>query len=127
MYWNGAAYLGLGPSAHSYNGISRQWNISNLIYYIEQISRNELFFESEELSLIQKYNEYVMVSLRTMWGCDLNKIADRFGNEPADHFFNLVTKYLASGDLIEKSGIYYLTDEGKLFADGIASDLFLES
>jgi oxygen-independent coproporphyrinogen-3 oxidase len=127
MYWNGATYLGLGPSAHSYNGISRQWNISNLIYYIEQISRNELFFESEELSLIQKYNEYVMVSLRTMWGCDLNKIANRFGTETADHFLNLVTKYLASGDLIEKSGIYYLTDEGKLFADGIASDLFLES
>jgi oxygen-independent coproporphyrinogen-3 oxidase len=127
MYWNGTSYLGLGPSAHSYNGISRQWNISNLIYYIEQISRNELFFESEELSLIQKYNEYVMVSLRTMWGCNLNKIADQFGKEPADHFLTLAAKYLASGDLIEKSGIYYLTDEGKLFADGIASDLFLES
>jgi oxygen-independent coproporphyrinogen-3 oxidase len=117
----------MGPSAHSYNGNSRQWNISNLVYYIEQISRKELFFESEELSQIQKYNEYVMVSLRTMWGCDLNKIADQFGNEPADHFVHLAARYLASGDLIEKSGIYYLTDEGKLFADGIAADLFLES
>jgi len=126
MYWNGTPYLGLGPSAHSYNGTSRQWNISNLVHYIDQINRNERFFESEELTQVQKYNEFVMVSLRTMWGCDLNTIRERFGEEPAEYFSGLAERYLASGEMINKKGIYYLTDEGKLFADGIAADLFLE-
>lgn len=127
MYWNGTPYLGLGPSAHSYDGTSRQWNISNLVHYIDQINRNEPFFESEELTALQKYNEYVMVSLRTMWGCDLNTIGERFGEEPAAYFSRLATRYLTSGEMIEKTGIYYLTEEGKLFADGIAADLFLET
>ena len=127
MYWNGTPYLGLGPSAHSYDGISRQWNISNLVYYIDQINKNEPFFESEKLTPLQKYNEYVMVSLRTMWGCDLNIIGDRFGEEPAAHFSRSAARYLISGEMIEKTCIYYLTDEGKLFADGIAADLFLEA
>ncbi len=126
MYWNGMPYLGLGPSAHSYNGSSRQWNISNLVQYIDQINRNEPFFESEELTPLQKYNEYVMVSLRTMWGCDLNTIGERFGEDAVAHFSRMVARYLTSGELVEKTGIYYLTDEGKLFADGIAADLFLE-
>ena len=127
MYWNGTPYLGLGPSAHSYDGTSRQWNISNLVYYIDQINKNEPFFESEKLTPLQKYNEYVMVSLRTMWGCDLNIIGERFGEEPAAHFSRSAARYLISGEMIEKTGIYYLTDEGKLFADGIAADLFLEA
>ena len=127
MYWNGTSYLGFGPSAHSYNGTSRQWNISNIVQYIDQISRNEPFFESEKLTDIQKYNEYVMVSLRTMWGCDLNVIKNRFGESLVSNFLSLVTRYLDSGEMIERSGIYYLTDEGKLFADGIASNLFCES
>ncbi|HZX63618.1 MAG TPA: radical SAM family heme chaperone HemW [Bacteroidales bacterium] len=126
MYWNGTPYLGLGPSAHSYNSSSRQWNISNLVQYIDQINRNEPFFESEELTPVQQYNEYVMVSLRTMWGCDLNTIGERFGEEAVAHFSRLAARYLTSGELVEKTGIYYLTDEGKLFADGIAADLFLE-
>ena len=126
MYWNGTPYLGLGPSAHSYNGISRQWNISNLVHYIDQINRNERFFESEELTQVQKYNEFVMVSLRTMWGCDLNTLRERFGEEPAVYFSRLAERYLISGEMIKGNGIYYLTDEGKLFADGIAADLFLE-
>lgn len=126
MYWNGTPYLGLGPSAHSFNGSSRQWNISNLVQYIDQINRNEPFFESEELTPIQQYNEYVMVSLRTMWGCDLNTIGERFGEEAAAHFSRLSARYITSCELVEKTGIYYLTDEGKLFADGIAADLFLE-
>jgi len=126
MYWQGGPYLGLGPSAHSYNGTSRQWNISNIVQYIDQINRNEPFFESEELTPVQQYNEYVMVSLRTMWGCDLNTIGERFGEEAVAHFSRLAARYLTSGELVEKTGIYYLTDEGKLFADGIAADLFLE-
>jgi oxygen-independent coproporphyrinogen-3 oxidase len=126
MYWTGTPYLGLGPSAHSFNGTSRQWNISNLVQYIDQINRDEPFFESEELTHVQQYNEYVMVSLRTMWGCNLYTISERFGEEAAVHFTRLATRYLTSGEMAERKGIYYLTDEGKLFADGIAADLFLE-
>jgi oxygen-independent coproporphyrinogen-3 oxidase len=127
MYWTGAPYLGLGPSAHSFNGSSRQWNISNLIQYMDLVPRNEPFFESEDLTEIQKYNEYIMVSLRTMWGCDLNTIEKKFGDIPAAHFSKLASRYLQSGEMIETSGIYSLTDQGKLFADGIASNLFLDS
>jgi oxygen-independent coproporphyrinogen III oxidase len=126
MYWNGGSYVGLGPSAHSYNGTSRQWNISNLVHYIDQIDRNDLFFESEELTPVQKYNEYVMVSLRTMWGCDTRKILNDFGDKSLAWFTVHVARYLESGYVFEEKGVYYLTDEGKLFADGIASDLFLE-
>ena len=126
MYWNGTHYLGLGPSAHSYNGTSRQWNISNLIQYITQIKENDRFFESEELTMSQRYNEYVMVSLRTMWGCDVRKIRNEFGPETEVRFLSLVSRFLESGEMIEKDGVYYVTDEGKLFADGIASELFME-
>jgi len=126
MYWNGGSYLGLGPSAHSYNGTSRQWNISSLVQYIDQISRQDIFFESEELTPGQKYNEYVMVSLRTMWGCDSRKILNDFGEEAEKWFIVQVARYLELGYVFEEKGVYFLTDEGKLFADGIASDLFLE-
>lgn len=127
LYWKGIPYLGLGPSAHSFNGETRQWNIANLVQYIDQVTRNESFYESETLTPVQKYNEYVMVSLRTMWGCDAGKIRNEFGNEAASSFTANISRYLESGDVIEKKGVYYLTDKGKLFADGIASDLFLES
>jgi oxygen-independent coproporphyrinogen III oxidase len=127
MYWNGEHYLGLGPSAHSYNGISRQWNVANIIDYVNQIRRNDRFFETEILSPAQKYNEYVMTSLRTMWGCDLNKIRQEFGEEFAVRCSLFAVRFIDSGLMIEKEGVYYLTDEGKLFADGIASDLFVES
>ena len=127
MYWKGISYLGLGPSAHSYNGHSRQWNLSNLVHYIDQVERNELFYESETLTPVQKYNEYVMVSLRTKWGCDSRKIRNEFGDETGVWFVLHASRYVKSGDIIEKQGIYTLTDQGKLFADGIASELFLES
>lgn len=127
MYWKGIPYLGLGPSAHSFNGVSRQWNISGLVQYIDLVERNEPFFESEILTPVQQYNEYVMVSLRTMWGCDIHKIINEFGNETGTWFTVHVTRFVESGDVVEKEGVYYLTDNGKLFADGIASELFLES
>jgi oxygen-independent coproporphyrinogen III oxidase len=126
MYWNGTPYLGLGPSAHSFNGTSRQWNVSNLFNYITQILSNDRYYESEDLTLAQRYNEYVMVSLRTMWGCDTRKIREEFGEEISAQFTAHVEHYIKSGEVIEKDGVYFLTDEGKLFADGIASDLFLD-
>jgi oxygen-independent coproporphyrinogen-3 oxidase len=123
-YWNGTPYLGLGPSAHSYNGQSRRWNISNLFGYISNLEQGNPVFEEEVLSLQQRYNEYVMTSLRTMWGCNTDRIRADFG--PVFH--NICMKnagpWLTGGMMTEKAGILYLTFEGKLFADRISSDLF---
>lgn len=127
MYWTGEHYLGIGPSAHSYNGASRQWNVSNILQYVDLIARNDRFYQTEELTDIQRFNERVMVSLRTMWGCDLNKIREEFGDEIAAGFRLQAEGHIKSGAMIENNGIYALTDTGKLFADGIASDLFLET
>jgi oxygen-independent coproporphyrinogen-3 oxidase len=126
MYWSGEHYIGLGPSAHSYNGISRQGNVANISEYIEKVSNNERHFESETLSVIQKYNEYVMTSLRTMWGCDLGKIGREFGEEFAVASRQSAVKFIDSGEMIEKDRVLYLTDKGKLFADGIAAEMFME-
>ena len=127
MYWDGGHYLGLGPAAHSYDGNTRRWNVNSILHYIDLLNRHELYYESEDLSDIQKYNEYVMVSLRTMWGCDLSKIEELFGVDAVSRFAKQVEQFLPDGRIIEKNGVYYLTDEGKLFADGISSDLFMES
>ena len=124
-YWNGVPYLGLGPSAHSYNGTSRRWNVSNLSKYIAGLENGIVPYEEEVLTATQKYNEYVMTSLRTMWGCDTKKIVADFGVAICDLFKENAFPMIGKGLLKEFSGIYSLTDEGKLFADKIASDLFL--
>jgi oxygen-independent coproporphyrinogen-3 oxidase len=124
-YWNGISYLGLGPSAHSYNGNSRRWNVSSLSEYIRGIEKGACVFEEEILTTSQKYNEYVMTSLRTMWGCSGQKIISDFGFRISDFFRKNALSIIEMGFLTEVSGVYYLTDEGKLFADRIASELFL--
>ncbi|MDP1621775.1 MAG: coproporphyrinogen-III oxidase family protein [Bacteroidales bacterium] len=124
-YWNGIPYLGLGPSAHSFNGTSRRWNISNLSKYIDLMDKGECIYEEEILTTVQKYNEYVMTSLRTMWGCESRKIISDFGFQISDFFRENALPMIGKGMLTEISGIYYLTDEGKLFADRVASELFL--
>ena len=124
-YWNRVPYLGFGPSAHSYNGTSRRWNISNLSKYIAGIENGDCLFEEEVLTDAQKYNEYVMTSLRTMWGCDLRKINDELQMTNDELIRKRADAFVQEGLLTEKSGVYFLTDEGKLFADGIASELFL--
>ena len=124
LYWLGGNYLGLGPSAHSYNGYSRQWNVSNIGSYIDQSSFKDSKAEKELLSVDQKFNEYVMTSLRTSWGCDLEHIRNVFGNDYSDQFLKSAEKYVNENKLVRKGDIFFLTDEGKLFADGIASDLF---
>jgi oxygen-independent coproporphyrinogen-3 oxidase len=91
------------------------------------LKNDDRYYEKELLSGIQKYNEYVMVSLRTIWGCDLSKIRDIFGEEYAVLFEKQVAQYLNNRMVVEKRDIYSLTDEGKLFADRIASDLFMET
>lgn len=125
IYWRDEKYLGLGPSAHSYDGKSRQWNISNLTKYIQLVGDAELFYEKEILSTEDKFNEYVMTSLRTSWGCDIEKIERDYGKSYAHHFLKNIKKYLENGEMLKENNTYFLSEEGKLFADGIAADLFL--
>ena len=125
IYWRDEKYLGLGPSAHSYDGNSRQWNISNLTKYIQLIGNSEDYFEKEILSRDDKFNEYVMTSLRTSWGCDIEKIERDYGKSYAHHFLKNIKKYLDNGEMLKENNTYFLSEEGKLFADGIAADLFL--
>lgn len=123
-YWLQKKYLGLGPSAHSYNTISRQWNIADNLKYTESIEKNVVPCEHEHLDDIKKYNEYIMVSLRTMWGCDLKYIETGFGKERAGHCLNNIQKYINTGKAyIEKDNIF-LTTEGKFISDKMISDLF---
>lgn len=122
-YWLQQHYLGLGPSAHSFNGTSRQWNVRNNNLYVRALKENSSFFEREELSDKDRYNEYVLTRLRTMWGCDLGEIEILFGKEKALHFKSAAA--LQSEYMKKEKDIYTLNRQGKLRADGIASDLFI--
>lgn len=124
IYWNDEPYLGFGPSAHSYNGVSRQWNVSNLSQYINYMGMSDEIVEKEILSIEDKYNEYVMTSLRTSWGCNVDRISEKYGDKYSRHFLKNIQEYLESGKIIQNKNNYFLTDEGMLFADGIAADLF---
>lgn len=120
IYWKGEKYLGLGPSAHSFDGSSRQWNVAGVKDYCDNYS-----FEREELTLDDRYNEYVMTSLRTNWGCDLGFVRDSFGEKYAEKFEKGVQKHILSGKMLEKDRNFILNDRGMLFADGIAAELFM--
>jgi oxygen-independent coproporphyrinogen-3 oxidase len=124
-YWSGKKYLGLGPSAHSFNESSRQWNVPNISEYIQATGNHKISAEIENLSKSQLYNEYILTSLRTMWGTDLALIESRFGQKFSVHFLKLIEKFLQNKKVVYNDGNYSLTDEGKLFADGIASELFI--
>jgi oxygen-independent coproporphyrinogen-3 oxidase len=123
-YWQGSKYLGLGPSAHSFDGFSRQWNVSNNARYIQGILNNEVLFEKEILSPLQVLNEYIMTSLRTGEGLDLRRIGRKFGNEVAVQLNYGAELHIKKGNLREENARLVLTRVGKLFADGIAADLF---
>jgi oxygen-independent coproporphyrinogen-3 oxidase len=124
-YWQQKPYLGLGPSAHSYNQHSRQWNFSNVKIYYEQVLSGILPFEREELNSDQKFNEYVMVSLRTMWGIDLKYVKEEFGFFLRQKLENDIQIFIKSGEVVNLNGKISLTKKGKLLADGIAADLFI--
>jgi len=126
-YWKGEKYLGLGPSAHSYNGTSRQWNVKSNSVYISALEKNTVPFEKEELTENQRYNEYVLTSLRTIWGTDLSFIENSFSSTISSHINKEMKQFLDQGMLFRETEKIYLTDKGKLFADKIASDLFLTS
>ena len=122
-YWRGKKYLGLGPSAHSFDGISRQWNIANNSIYIESLEKHTIPFEKETLTPSQKTNEYIMTALRTKEGLDLDKLSESVSLE----LRAAGKKFIESGKLILKQNKLILTKEGKLFADGIAADLFVDA
>ncbi len=123
-YWLKEKYLGLGPSAHSYNGEVRHANIANNALYIQSLSENKLNVEEEKLSPVQSYNEYVLTSLRTMWGTDLDHIRKNYGDELVIFCLAEAEKHIASGDVLKKGNKLFLSDKGKLFADRIAGALF---
>ncbi len=123
-YWLGKKYIGIGPSAHSYNGISRSWNISNNSLYLKAISENKLPSETEILTTSDRYNEYIMTGLRTMWGISLNRIEKEFGKAYIDYLTKQAQKFLNDGLLIVDREVLKTTLKGKFLTDGIASDLF---
>ena len=123
-YWKGCKYIGIGPSAHSFNGKERQWNIANNSSYANAVKYNLPHFEIEHLSLENKYNEYILTGLRTIWGCDLNFIKEKFGEKFSEHFlFKL--KLQNSEFYTQNQNNFRLTKKGKLFADKIAMELFV--
>jgi len=123
-YWNQVPYLGLGPAAHSFNGNQRQWNIANNSLYLQSIKNKLVPFELENLSLTQKFNEYMMISLRKSEGFSTHYIKANFGEKYESYIMSVAPKYIAMGQLETTDKGYTLTKEAKFFADGIASDFF---
>ena len=124
-YWLGKTYLGVGPSAHSFNGKKRSWNISNNLKYIKSIEASILPSESEILSIENKFNEYIMTGLRTMWGVSLQIIETEYGPKIKDQLLENATKLLKSDFLVIEDQHLKVTTTGKFLSDGIASELFL--
>lgn len=124
-YWSGKKYTGIGPSAHSYNGTHRSWNISNNAIYIKEIQNRNLPSEIEKLTLSDRYNEYIMTGLRTIWGVSLERIRAEFGQEYYDYLLKSSEKFLENNLLQVKNGKIIITPEGRFLSDGIASELFM--
>jgi len=122
-YWTGKKYLGCGPSAHSFNGNTRQWNVSSLDKYIAGIDKGNPDFEIEELDVTTRYNDFVITSLRTMWGLSLNRLEEEFGTEFKQYCLENAQTYLDSGKLEMRDNTLFLSKEGIFISDGIMSDL----
>ncbi len=123
-YWLGKPYLGIGPAAHSYDGNSRKWNISNNPLYIKALENDKIPQETEDLSLSDKYNEYVMTRLRTKFGVELSEVSGKFGEAYKAHFLELVKPLQKENLIKEENGVFHITSKGKFLSDGIAADLF---
>ena len=124
-YWKGKKYLGIGPSAHSFNGIIRSWNVANNTKYIKEIRQNKLPREEEILSKKDVFNEYIMTGLRTIWGVSLKKIKIEFGEDYVSFLKKESKKYINQELLYLENEILKTTKKGKFLSDGIASDLFM--
>jgi oxygen-independent coproporphyrinogen-3 oxidase len=123
-YWKGIPYIGFGPSAHSYNGNYRRWNIAQLKGYLDSVEGGMLRFEQEKLSLYNQWNEWMMTGLRTKWGIDLHQKPHTFPQLWADVFKQKAQKFILQELLFRSGTQYFLTEKGKLFADGIAAEFF---
>nr|WP_199001546.1 radical SAM family heme chaperone HemW [Flavobacterium sp. ASV13] len=123
-YWLGKKYIGIGPSAHSYDGVKRGWNIANNSLYLKAIQNNELPIETEILTISDRYNEYIMTGLRTIWGVSLDRIENEFGAEYLKYLLEQSQKFLNDDLLFIENNILKPTPKGNFLTDGIASDLF---
>ena len=125
-YWKQVPYIGLGPSAHSFDRRSRQWNVSDIKKYIKAIGAGKIPCEREELSRVTVFNEYVMTSLRTMWGIDLQYVEEYFDKEMHDYLVNLSGRYIRYGLMKREKNTLILTDQGKMISDNIIAELLTE-
>jgi oxygen-independent coproporphyrinogen-3 oxidase len=125
-YWRNKKYLGVGPSAHSYNGESRQYNASNNAMYSQSISQNKVPFTLEVLTREDKINEYLLTTLRTCWGADLNILREQFLFDILSESSEYIKSLQNSGFVVIEDNILRLTRQGRFHADKIASDLFVE-
>ena len=124
-YWLGKKYIGIGPSAHSYDGVHRSWNIANNSLYLKSLENDSLPSEEETLSKTDRYNEYIMTGLRTVWGVSLDRIRNEFGEDYQKALLQQAQQYLDNGKLEVSEYVLRTTRKGKFFSDGIASDLFI--
>ncbi|MGB5361940.1 MAG: coproporphyrinogen III oxidase, partial [Aureibaculum sp.] len=129
-YWLGKKYLGIGPSAHSFDGKFRSWNISNNIKYIKAIASGIVPKDNEELTLNDRFNETIMTGLRTIWGVSISEVERNFGSTYKDHLVKNSNKFIENGLLFidaegEKSDVLKTTKKGKFLCDGIASEIFM--
>jgi oxygen-independent coproporphyrinogen-3 oxidase len=124
-YWLGKSYLGIGPSAHSFDGNQRSWNVRNNAKYINAIAENTLPIERETLSKTDRYNEYIITGLRTIWGVSFDKIRNEFGDKYIEYLENHSKKHLQKDLLYLENQVLKTTKKGKFLSDGIASDLFI--
>ncbi|WP_334055742.1 radical SAM family heme chaperone HemW [Polaribacter sp. P097] len=124
-YWLGKSYLGIGPAAHSFDGVQRSWNVQNNTKYIKNILENELPIQREVLSVTDRYNEYVMTGLRTIWGVSLQRVESQFGKNYAKYLQMQAQKYIDQELLFIADEVLKTTRKGKFLSDGLASDLFM--
>lgn len=122
-YWTGKKYLGCGPSAHSFNGVSRQWNVASLEGYIKGVEEGVLDYEVEELDLYTRYNDFVLTSIRTAWGMPLSKLRSEFGEDLYSYCMRMAKPHEDQGVLENREGVLRLTRKGIFVSDGIMSDL----
>ncbi len=124
-YWKQIPYLGIGPSAHSFNRHSRQWNVSSVKQYISAIGKREIPAEREELDRVTMYNEYVMTSLRTMWGINLIHVEELYDKELHDYLLNLSEKFITYGLMKREKNTLLLTEQGRMISDNIIAELLV--
>lgn len=124
-YWQGKSYVGLGPSAHSFNSNTRSWNVSDMAAYMSAVATGKVPETTELLGSAERHNEYVMTSLRTMWGCNLNTLS-AFGHYN-DHLRQIMEDGIQKGMLYTKGDVVFLSEQGKYYADAIAAGLFADT